>query len=206
MSNVKPTITKTAEVSAASVEAKPATTATPAISTAEAARRKRMESMKVSNNQPADETENGEATPKAAKAKKDKAPAFVIDVALQTELRALTGPELIERAKDKMRAVDVADSTLLALGVQTDATNGQPVTKSSIRSAIYDFVESRPEKRATVAEICAYMTLGAGRVYKGSFNAGYIRTARGEDTRRGMVARRQLTIISRAPKPETAKA
>lgn len=204
MSNVKPTVSKTATVTAASTEAKPATTATPAISTAEAARQKRMEAMKVSNSNPAPTGDGEEA--KAAKPKKDKAPAFVVDVALQTELRALTGPQLIERAKDQLRAVDAADTTLLALGVAVDATNGQPVTKSSIRSAIYDFVESRPEKRATVAEICAYMTLGTGRIYKGSFNAGYIRTARGEDTRRGMVARRQLTIISRAPKPEAAKA
>lgn len=203
MSNVKPTIVKT-EVTAASIETKPATTATPAISTAEAARRKRMEAMKVSNSNPAPTGDGEEA--KAVKPKKDKAPAFVVDVALQTELRALTGPELVERAKEQLRAVDAADTTLLALGVAVDATNGQPVTKSSIRSAIYDFVDSRPEKRATVAEICAYMTLGAGRIYKGSFNAGYIRTARGEDTRRGMVARRQLTIISRAPKPEAAKA
>jgi hypothetical protein len=46
------------------------------------------------------------------------------------------------------------------------------------------------------------MYLGAGRIYSGSFNMGYISTARAEDSKRGMVARRQLTVISRPAKPE----
>jgi len=161
------------------------------------ARAKRQAAMRI--NQP--EQPDAPAATAADAPKAAKEPKFVVDLALQSELRGLTRDQLIERARDKMRPVDLANSDLLRLGQTTDHTNGSDVHRSGIRSAIYSFVGSREEQMATVAEICAYMTLGAGRLYAGKFDSGYIQTARGVDTKRGMVARRQLVVVSRKTAP-----
>lgn len=184
---------------------------------AQRARRERAEAMKINKPPEAvDPDDEDKEDPPAPSAKRVRTPSvskepkteFVLDLALQTELKALSGPELIQKAVEAkvLRPVDAANLTLFGLGQNTDHFHGQPVARSSVRGAIYDFVESRQDKRATMAEICAYMELGRNRLFKGKFNAGYVSTSRSEDSKRGMVARRQLVIISRPAKPEAAPA
>lgn len=181
---------------------------------AEAARRNRAEALRVNKPQPeaspADDSSSEAAAssetpaPRQRKPREEK-PSFTVDAALMTRLRALSSDELLAEAGERLRPVDRSNTTVLELGQNTDHFSGQPVHRSAIRGAIYDFVASRPDSRATVAEICAYMVLGAGRIYPGKFDAGYIQTARGEDSKRGMVARRLLRVVER-PKPAAPEA
>lgn len=130
---------------------------------------------------------------KAAKPEK-----FARDQALFTELTALTREELIAKAGDDVKHAPEDISTVIAVTDRKDYTSGQDVARSGIRGAIYDFIESRPEQRASIAEISAYMHLGQNKIYKGKYNVGYI-VAKSGSTTRGMIARKQVAVVEGSP-------
>lgn len=132
---------------------------------------------------------------------KEKAPkkeSFVINTALRDELFAMTNAALLERARDKLKPVELADSRVFVIDEThglVDRIVGSDLSRSGIRSAVIDFLRSRDEQQAPGWAIASYMHLASGDsgvgVYKGNFDQGYL-AARGRDVRRGMVSRGQL--------------
>ena len=129
--------------------------------------------------------------------KEPKAPKFVRDEALFTKLTKLTREQLIAAATDVKHAPEDI-STVVSVSDRKDYTSGQDVSRSGIRGAIFDFIDSRTEKKASIAEISAYMHLGQNKIYKGKYNVGYI-VAKSGSTTRGMIARKQVIVVEGSP-------
>lgn len=150
----------------------------------------------------------------AGKATTEKAPkkdAYSPNGNLRTELLALTNVALLERARDKLKPVELADSRVFIVDRShglTDRIVGSDLSRSNIRSAVIDFLASRDEESAPGWAIASYMHLAAGEsgvgVYKGKFDLGYL-AARGLDVRRGMVSRGQLKFGGSVPAPGTVE-
>lgn len=160
------------------------------------------------------ETRAAEISVAGTKAVTEKAPkkdAFSPNVNLRTELLALTNAALLERARDKLKPVEIADSRVFIIDRShglTDRIVGSDLSRSNIRSAVIDFLSSRDEESAPGWAIASYMHLAAGEsgvgVYKGKFDLGYL-AARGLDVRRGMVSRGQLKLGGTVPAPGTVE-
>lgn len=138
----------------------------------------------------------------AAKDKKPAAetkPAFTPNKELLDRLYAMSDEDLIREAVDKklLRQIDADDRRLFRwTGSRTDATRGQPVDRSKLRSAVVAFMEQREGHTAEGRVIHAFMFLAGPEVHAGKYDSGYVATRRGENKQRGMVARGYLTILS----------
>lgn len=138
----------------------------------------------------------------AAKDKKPPAeakPAFVPNKAVLDRLYGLTDEELIKEATEAklLRQVDADDRRVFQwTGSRTDATRGQPVDRSKLRSAVVVFMEQRENHIAEGRVIHAFMFLAGPEVHGGKYDSGYVATRRGENKSRGMVARGYLRILS----------
>lgn len=133
------------------------------------------------------------AEPKAPKVEK-----FVRNEALFKSLTALTREELIAKAGEAVKHAAEDLGAVVAVHDRKDYTSGQDVARSGIRGAIYDFIDSRPEHKASIAEISSYMHLAQNEIYKGKYNVGYI-VAKSGSTTRGMIARKQLVVVEGSP-------
>lgn len=133
-----------------------------------------------------------------AETKTPKPEKFARDEALFRSLTALTREELIAKAGEDIKHAAEDLSTVIAVFDRKDYTSGQDVSRSGIRGAIFDFIDSRPEKKASIAEISAYMHLGQNKIYKGKYNVGYI-VAKSGSTTRGMIARKQVVVVEGSP-------
>lgn len=135
---------------------------------------------------------------KVAPTKTTKVEKFTRNEDLFKELTALSREELVAKAGESVTHASGDLSTVIAVSDRKDYTSGQDVGRSGIRGAIYDFIESRPDQRASIAEISAYMHLGQNKIYKGKYNVGYL-VAKSGSTTRGMLARKQIVIVEGSP-------
>lgn len=145
------------------------------------------------------------------KPKPEKVPSFVPNQAERTRLQGLSNDELRTEAGDRVASVGANDFRVFQIDDSfglADQIVGSPLERSGIRSGVIDFLRSRTgdngvatkdstfENAAVGWAIASYMVLAmAGGVVKGKFDQGYL-AARGNDVRRGMVARRQLKIVA----------
>lgn len=143
-------------------------------------------------------------TTKPAKAEK---PTFVINTALRHELFGLTNAALLERARGLLKPVELSDNRVFQIDESNglkDMLVGSDLNRSGIRSAVIEFLRSRDDNKAPGWAIMSYMKLAAGAsgvgVYKGNFDIGYL-AARGNDVRRGMLARKQLKLAGEEAAP-----
>ena len=193
---------KTAATDTASTSA-----ATPAKSALQAGREKRAAEMSVANKKEGASADGDTST--GGKKAAEKKPAFVADEKLRDELRGLSDEELIARAQKEatLRAVDVSNVDVFKpTGNTQDGLNGQDVARSGIRSEVLNFLDSRKGKSAPANVIVAYMTLASGKVFKGKFDYGYLTSKDPEAAKRGMVARKLLTVTRVAPPAPEAEA
>lgn len=144
---------------------------------------------------------------KADKESKRKTPVFEVNTKEREKLMAMSDEKLLSAAKDKMRAIDATNMTLFEpTGNTQDHSNGQDVSRSSVRSEVLAFLNSRPNKQAPANVIVAYMILASGVAYKGKFNYGYLTTKDGAEGKRGMVGRRLIREIAVEAAKESTEA
>lgn len=161
-----------------------------------------------------------EGSKKSGKAKAEKKPSFEPNVAARTELLAMTNDDLRTTAGE-IPSTGANDFRIFQIDEQhglTDQLVGSALERSGIRAGVIDFLRSRTgdngiktdnssfEMAAPGWAIASYMKLATERgVVKGKFDQGYL-AARGNDVRRGMVARKQLKIVGDLTPPAPAKA
>lgn len=142
---------------------------------------------------------------------KEKKPSFEPNVAERTRLYGMTNEQLRTEAGDRVSTVGANDHRVFqaddAKGF-ADQLVGSPLERSGIRAGVIAFLQTRTGENAVTTKdstfenaapgwaIASYMVLAtAGGVIKGKFDQGYL-AARGNDVRRGMVARKQLRIVA----------
>lgn len=169
-----------------------------------------------SSEQPATDSVKGDIS--AAKpAKEPKKPSFEPNTTERDRLLGMSNLDLRGEAGDRVPTVGANDHRIFGIDESkglTDQLVGSPLERSGIRAAVIAFLRSRTGENAATHEgqtfeqaapgwaIASFMAIGSNVVYRGKFDQGYL-AARGNDVRRGMVARKQLRILAEpAPAPK----
>lgn len=160
---------------------------------------------------PAETTESPTPSISAAKpAKEPKKPSFEPNTTERDRLLGMSNLDLRGEAGDRIPTVGANDHRIFGIDDSkglTDQLVGSPLERSGIRAAVIAFLRSRTGENAATHDgttfeqaapgwaIASFMAIGSNVVYRGKFDQGYL-AARGNDVRRGMVARKQLRILA----------
>lgn len=146
----------------------------------------------------------------AKPAKEPKKPSFEPNTTERDRLLGMSNLDLRGEAGDRIPTVGANDHRIFGIDDSkglTDQLVGSPLERSGIRAAVIAFLRSRVGENAATHDgqtfeaaapgwaIASFMAIGSNVVYRGKFDQGYL-AARGNDVRRGMVARKQLRILA----------